>query len=74
MVPACGGNFVCETRKSLHSAVCLLITATCAPNKGGDLFSSLSGRAAQESFTAQGALGTWVRFLYEHTCTLLYTL
>lgn len=62
MVPACGGNwaFLCAwntgPRKSLGSAVCLLITATCAlnsaPNKGGDLFSSLSerrcaGRATQ---------------------------
>lgn len=57
MVPACGGNwaFLCawNTRpcKSLRSAVCLLITATCAlnsvPNKGVDLFSSLSERRAQ---------------------------
>lgn len=51
---ACGGNaaFLCARnagrRKSLRSAACLLITATCAanssPNKGGDLFSRPSGR------------------------------
>lgn len=68
MVPACGGNwaFLCAwntgPRKSLRSTGCLLITATCAlnsvPNKGGDLFSSLSecrrtGRAAQESYSSR---------------------